>query len=151
MSYDDSDFTEDGLHHLGRLAVVTDENERRFIDSKYTFVDKKHLVSEIANNCGLNPNTAKIIMHPNFAIVYDTHKSEIRLGSLLYNTKIDNQEQQIDIEKPVLMQMYVAIMGISSGKTINITLLNYREKAMYEKIININEELDKERGVHRGK
>ena len=150
-TYDDKNFPRGGLEHLGRLEIATDENEQKFIRTNYLYMPEGGIVSEVGIRCHLNPDTTKVVMHPNFAIVYDASKDKIRLGSLLYNTKIDNFEQQIDIEKPVLMQMYLAIKQISKNKEIDITHLNDREKAMYERIMNIKEELDKERGVHHGR
>lgn len=37
----------------------------------------------------------------NFAIIYDVNGDKLKIGDLLFNTKVDNKEQQMDIERGI--------------------------------------------------
>lgn len=146
-----ANFKEADLLHLGRLETVTNGNNYLLGMINYTHIDKSKLVSEIGINHNLDPDTAKIVLHPNFAIIYDEEIDKIRLGSLLFNTKIDNKDKQIDIEREVTMQIYLALMQISNGRAIDFSRLDKKQKEMYYKAINAKDEVDIERGVKHGR
>ena len=55
------------LVRLGSLTLGDDFNGENFMDSVY----EGHFVSQLSQSYGLNPETARIILHPNFAIIYD--------------------------------------------------------------------------------
>jgi hypothetical protein len=86
-------------------------------------------------------------MNPNFAIIYDVNGDRLRIGDLLFNTKIVNEQQQMDIESQVVMQMRLALEQIASNKEIDVSALNEKQKEMYEKITRLTDEIDIERGV----
>ena len=79
------------------MEIVTKEDTRHLDTSISDYADSEHLVTELARNYGLNPETARIIMNPNFAIIYDVNGDKLRVGDLLFNTRIDNEQQQMDI------------------------------------------------------
>ena len=147
IEYGDDNFTEKSLLSLERLELVTKEDPRGLTTSVDETADRKHLVTEISRNYGLNPETTKIIMNPNFAIIYDVNDEKIRIGELLFNTKVDNEQQQMDIEKAVIMQMRLAFDQIARDKEIDISALNDKQREMYAKITGLTDEMDRERGI----
>lgn len=147
VEYSDSNFSEKALLTLEKLERVTKENPRYLDTSVDEDANREHLVTEIARNYRLNPETARIVMNPNFAIIYDVNGNELRIGDLLFNTKVDNNEQQMDIESNVVMQIRLALEQIGAGKEINVSLLDDKQKEMYAKATRLTDELDIERGV----
>ena len=147
IEYNDSNFTEEDLFSLSHLEVVTKRDSRDLEISFINHGDSEHLVTEIAMNYGLNPETTRIIMHPNFAIIYDINDDRLRVGDLLFNTKVENEQQQMDIENKVVMQMRLAFEQIASDKKVNISDLDENQKEMYLKITQLTDEMDIERGI----
>lgn len=143
----DSNFNEKDLLLLGKLEIVTKEEPTYLETSISDYADREKIVTEIAKNYGLNPDATRIIMNPNFAIIYDENDNELRIGDLLFNTKVDNGEQQIDIENIVVMQIRLALEQIKKEKEIDISELNDKQKEMYAKAMGLTDELDIERGV----
>lgn len=147
VEYSDSNFTMKSLLSLEKLEIVTKEAPNYLETSISEYADTSHLVTELAGNYGLNPKTTRIIMHPNFAIIYDVNGNKLTIGDLLFNTKIDNGEQQMDIESKVVMQIRLALDQIATDKEIDVSALNEKQLKMYEKVTQLTNELDIERGV----
>ncbi len=113
--------------------------------------ETEKIVSDIAYNYGLNPETTRIIMNANFAIIYDTTSEEVIVGDVLYNTSFDNNGQQIDISDKVAMQIRMAIEQIGvKGKKFNISRLSQEQLEMCNKAMNLETEIDEERGLSHG-
>ena len=85
-------------------------------------------------------------MNPNFAIIYDILDNKLRIGDLLFNTRVDNGDQQMDIESKVILQMRLALDQINKDKEVDISSLNEKQLEMYKKIIGLSDEMDIERG-----
>ena len=75
---------------------------------------------------------------PNFAILYDSDEERIRIADLLFNTKIVNREQVIDIEDSVKLQINLALTQISKDKKIQLLDIGEKQKDMYEESIALN-------------
>ena len=86
-------------------------------------------------------------MNPNFAIIYDVNGDKLRVGDLLFNTHVDNEMQQMDIENQVVMQIRLALEQIASDKEIDVSALDEKQKEMYAKVTGLTYEMDIERGV----
>lgn len=151
IEYTDSNFTEKKLLSLEKLEIVTKENPRYLETSVEYYEDSNNLVTEIARNYGLNPETTRIVMNPNFAIIYDIVDNKLRIGDLLFNTRVDNGDQQMDIESKVILQMRLALDQIAKDKEVDVSNLNEKQMKMYEKITALFDELDIERGVGHAK
>ena len=147
IEYNDELFDDKKLDSLEKLEMVTKDNPRYLDTSVDDRTGPNEIVSSIARNYGLNPITTRIILHPNFAIIYDTNDKEVRIGDLLYNTKYKNNKEVVNIEDKVLIQMRLALEQISKEKEVNVSNLSDYQKEMYEKIVALNDELDIERGV----
>jgi len=115
------------------------------------YTDKENIVSSLARNYGLNRDTTKIILNPNFAIIYDVNGNKVKIGELLYNFSVDNGSQQIDITDDVLMQMRLAFEQIANEKKIDVSLLDREQLEIYNRLENIAEEIDMKKGVSYGK
>ena len=147
VEYTDENFTEKSLLSLEKLEIVTKEDPKHLEISNSDYADSEHLVTELARNYGLNPETTRIIMNPNFAIIYDVNGDKLKIGDLLFNTRVDNEQQQMDIKSHVVMQMRLALEQIASDKKIDVSALNEKQKEMYAKITGLTNEMDIERGV----
>ncbi len=148
IEYTDDNFGKEELNTFKRLESIT-KNKPAYLETQnYCYGDTEHIVSELAYNYGLNKETTRIIMNPNFAIIYDQTKDKVLIGDLLFNTTIDNGRQQMDIEKIVTIQIRQALNQIGENKEIDISYLNQNQQAMYNKAMGLNEEIDIERGVH---
>lgn len=146
--HDDSNTNQQDVLMLQKLALATrgdSYSERTQSDE----TDK--IVSDIAYNYGLNPETTRIIMNANFAIIYDTTDEEVILGDILYNTSFNNQGQQVDITDKVAMQIRMAIEQIGvKGKKFNVSHLSQEQLEMCNKAMNLGTEIDEERGLSHG-
>lgn len=147
IEYSDSNFAKKSLLTLEKLEIVTKEDPRHLETAVSDHTDPEHLVTEIAKNYELNPETTRIVMNPNFAIIYDVNDNKLEIGDLLFNTKINNGEQQMDIENQVVMQIRLALEQIANNKEVDISNLDEKQKEMYAKATGLTEEIDIERGV----
>ena len=90
-------------------------------------------------------------MNPNFAIIYEESENQIKLGDFLFRTKIKKEKQQIDMKMQVEIQIRLALEQIANGKNVDITALNEKQKQMYEQVMKLTEEIDRERGLGRAR
>lgn len=100
--------------------------------------DSNSLVTELAKNYKLNPKTTRVIINPNFAIIYDINDNIINIGDLLFNTKIEIDEE-VDITDKVMMQINIAINQIKKDKEIDISSLDENQRKMYNSSLNLEE------------
>lgn len=147
IEYNDSNFNEKSLLSLEKLEIVTKDDLRYLETFVEDYADREHLVTEIAKNYGLNPETTKIVMNPNFAVIYSIDGNRLKVGDLLFNLKVDNEMQQMDIEEQVVMQIRLAFEQISQGKEIDISSLDDKQKEIYAKAASLTDEIDMGRGV----
>ena len=147
IAFDDSNITKNHLITLIDLEKTTRPNDYMRDLSKICQNPSEHPVSDIADYYHMNRETTKIIIRPNFAIIYELKDDKVVIGDLLYNTKVDNRDQQMDMERQVIMQMRLALDQISDGREIDISRLDDEQKEMYTKITQITDEMDIERGV----
>ena len=145
--YDNKTLTTKELITLKKLEKITKDNPRFLETDVDEYVEEGDYVSEIARNYDLNPNATRIILHPNFAIIYESKEDKVIIGDLLYNTEVNNGQQQINIEEPVTLQIRLALEQISEDKEVDIKHLDEKQQAMYQKAIGLNEEIDIERGI----
>lgn len=133
---------------LQKLELATRGDSYSGLTQSY---ETEKIISNIAYNYGLNPETTRIIMNANFAIIYDTTSDEIIVGDVLYNTSFDNNGQQIDISDKVAMQIRMAIEQIGvKGKKFNISRLSQEQLEMCNMAMNLETEIDEERGLSHG-
>lgn len=141
--YDDSNFNKLNLLTLNKLELVTKQNDD-FMTANIS--NKGHIVSQIADAYGLNPLNTRIICHSNFAIIFEKNDNEVIIADLLFNISTKGDDRVIDIKDEVLQQMKLAFNQISDKLDFNISMLNDKQKSMYYKAMNLNEELFMNRG-----
>ena len=129
IEYTDSNFTDFNTYQ---------ELEKITKNINYKNTDNNHFITDLAYKHNLNPKTARIVMNPNFAILYDSDEEKIRIADLLFNTKIVNKEQVIDIEDSVKLQINLALKQISKDKKIQLLDIDEKQKNMYEESIALN-------------
>lgn len=88
------------------------------------------IVSSIALKYKSDIENTKLIIHPNFAIIYEEQDEFVHILDIYKNTKIDNLEQQIDISNEVNNQINLALLQISRNK-----ILSYANNNVENKII----------------
>ena len=148
--HDDKSFNEVMLETLVNLELTT----KRYSDFSSIFTDNydsQHIVSSIAENYELDPEKTKIILHPNFAIIYEKDDDKVVIGDLLFNTQIKDGNETKNIEDIVLMQMSLALDQIIESKEVDLHLLNEEQKNMYQKAREAKEKLEIERGIHHAR
>lgn len=97
----------------------------------------KSLIKVTDNLTGdlLIKENTKIIIHPNFAIIYEEKYNYNYILDIFLNTKIDNKEQQIDITDIVLLQIKLALIQIlRNNKEINISKLPKNKIEIYNNL-----------------
>ena len=80
-------------------------------------------------------------MNPNFAILYDSDDKTVKIADLLFNKKIINKNQVIDIEDSVLLQINMAINQIKKDKDIMLLSLNDEQINMFNKALEIKKDI----------
>jgi len=145
IEYTDDNFKENDLITLKKLETITKKNPYYLKTELQEYDDSSKIVTTIANNYSLNPKRTRIIMNPNFAIIYSFNEKELIIGDLFYNLRIDNGNQQLNITKVVLIQIKLALEQIKENKTINTSLLTKEQQELLSKSEKID--LDTERGV----
>ena len=99
-----------------------------------------------------DPRKTKIVMNPNFAIIYEKTDDTIIIGDILYNTSIHANTNPVDITDRVALQIRMAMEQIGmKPENIDTSRLDDGAKAMCGKALGLKEELDTERGVGHGK
>jgi len=151
IEHTDDTFDYKMLLTLEKLEFNTKGNYGYMNTQLSDYDDKEKIVSSLARNYDFNPETTRIVMNPNFAIIYDINDNNIIIGDLLYNFNIDNEEQQMDIKKDVLLQMKLALEQISKEKTIDTSELSEEQMKIYNELEILNEEINIKKGVSHGK
>jgi len=149
--YTDETFNDKNLLALQKLEIITKNTSYNLCTTISDYENNSKIVTELAYNYDLDPYSTKIIMNPNFAIIYDETNETIRIGDLLYNTNVVVEEQTFDISASVIMQIRMALEQIAGNKKVDVSMLNEEQKEMYNKAMNLRDELDAERGVRHAK
>ena len=142
IEYQDSNFNEKLLLTLQKLEIITKNSN--YLETEIDEIDEEHIVTCIARNYNLNPLTTRIILHPNFAIIYDSDGDNLRIADLFYNFTVKNMDS---IEDKVLLQIRVALNQISKNKQMDISALNPNQRLIIEKSLGLDKEIDIERGI----
>ncbi len=144
----DDTMTADDLISLKKLEIQT------YDDYYYGSIPvdvKNNIVSSLAYTYDLDRESTRVVMNANFAIIYDEKEDKIIIGELLYNININDAVDQERNKSVVLIQIRNAIMQINKdGKEIDISRLDAEQRNMYEAAMNLDYELDEERGLSHG-
>lgn len=148
QEYTDKDFTLNNLIALQKLEKAT-KDDPYYLETEISEAnDSINLVSSLANNYGLDSKLTKIIMHPNFAVIYEVNENSVKIADLLYNPIITSENEK---SKTILIQIKLALEQISKNKNIDTNNLSDDAKKIFNQALNINEEIDIERGIKHAK
>ncbi len=145
--YQDDNFSYKDLLTLKKLEMAT-KGDLTYLETS-SINNSDHIVTSLAYNYDLNPDTTRVIMNPNFALIYDVNENKIKVGDLFFNTEIPNQKE--DIESKVALQIKLAFDQLGKEKEIDTTSLDEKQKTMVSKAMGLADEIDSERGVGHAK
>ena len=137
------------MNEVSLLTLKKLELETKGYDSdEITSVNKKiKIVTELAKNYEIDPSKTKVIMNPNFGIIYEENDDEIVIADLVYNLEVNLNGYETDVEDKVLMQICLALKQIKNNKKFNTDMLNDYQKDMFNKALKIIKKIDIERGL----
>ncbi len=137
------------MNEVSLLTLKKLELETKGYDSdEITSVNKKtKIVTELANNYEINPSKTKVIMNPNFGIIYEENDDKIVIADLVYNLDVNLNGYETNIEDKVLMQICLALKQIKNNKKFNTDMLNDYQKDMFNKALKMDKKIDIERGL----
>lgn len=143
--YDYQTFGNTQFSTLQRLEIQSGR-EYNYLNTDIDNSSHDNLLEGIANNYETNPQTTKVIIGPNFAIVFDDLQ-EINLVDIFINKSLSTLQN----EKAIL-QLRLAILQLQkTGKNLNTTRLENNQVKLIEEVLNIDEnKLDEERGISHG-
>lgn len=147
IEYTDESFDITDLLTLEKLETITKPNLRYYKTGQIESQDSTQLVSEIANEYGLDPATTRIILNPNFALIYDTEEETVNIADILFATKVTHSGAEENISDVVAMQINLALNQIGKEKTIKLQDMQPNQIQMIEKAMAIESKLDEKRGV----
>lgn len=128
IEYDNSNFeyfnTYKELEKQTKNKVSNIENSKNFVDS-------------LANIHNFNPDNTRIVINPNFAILYEVNKDKLKIGDLLFIKQIENNDQVIDLEDSVLLQINLALKQIANNKEIELINLDENQEKIYKKAMDL--------------
>lgn len=125
--YNHENFTKLELATFLKLFSVTKHTNLVLDD------DTKLFVEQLAQIYSLDPLNTQIIIHPNFAIIYEIKDNTLIIGDILYNLEIENKKEKVDITEVVLSQISLAIEQISQAN-VDLSRLNDEQINLYEEI-----------------
>ena len=113
----------------------------------YGEYDISTFISDLAFEYDLDMENTRLIIHPNFSIVYEIGEDIVKIGAIEYNDRVLLKNHYLDISDRVIMQISLALKQISNNKKIYI--IRQKDEHIFDKIMNCNELLEKEKGFNR--
>ena len=139
IEYTNETFTELNLLKLEKMAIISNPNYNLEL---FDYNESDNLVSQIAHNFHLDEKNARIILTPNFSIIYEVNENNIKIGDIIYLKNI----KELNIEREVLIQIELALKQIGESKQIDLSGVNSSTFDTYLKIINSENERNIEQG-----
>lgn len=144
--YTDANFDETDLVTLKKLELAT-KPDAIYYRTALIEGGSSHIVSDIADAYGLNPVTTRIIINPNFAMIYDTEGETVNIADVLFITQLTHSDISEDITDTVAMQIELAFNQIGKDKEIKMQDMEPDQLEMIQKAMGMEEKLDEKRGV----
>lgn len=142
--YDKTNINTSILITLNRLEATTGRSEWQMNTSVENTKTSKGIMQDLCYNYGTNLDNTKIIVTPNFAIIFEDTETEIRIVDAFTSSLIPKPK--------TILQMKVAILQLlKNDKKLNISSLSGIEQELINSIIELPEsKLEEERGVSHG-
>ena len=132
------------LSTLNRLEATTGRSDWQINTVVERTRDSESIMKDLSYNYGTDHNNTKLIVTPNFAIVFEDINNEIRI--------VDAFASSLTPDQKTILQMKVAILQLmKNGKQLNVSSLSDQEKELINSIIDLpDSKLEEERGVSHG-
>ncbi len=134
------EYTDKTLDTSSLLTLKSLEyNDNRYYNSisKVEIKNEGKYVTELAKVYGTDPSKTKVVMNPNFGIIYEDNDDTITIVDIVYNLKVKEKEEIISIEKVVLKQIKLALEQIAKNKKIVLDDLDEDSEKLYKKVISL--------------
>ncbi len=131
------EYTDETLDTTSLLLLKGLEyNDDRYYNSisNVKFEKEGKYVTELARIYGTEPSKTKVVMNPNFGIIYEDNDDTITIVDIVYNLKVKEKEETISIEKVVLKQIKLALEQIGKDKKIVLDDLDEDSEKLYKKV-----------------
>lgn len=149
QEYDKNNINSTVVKTLKHLEVETSNRQNYQLNCDID--DEENAFSELAYNYGVNADYLRLIVTPNFAIIYEETPSNINILDLLVKTKIDYNNVLKDVSKEVYLQMKLAFLQlINKGKQIDTSRMLSDVTTLYNTIDSLSPDFDEERGISHG-
>lgn len=131
--YTDKNITKEDYKMFESLRMLTENTLVKLIDDSN--FDENKIVSTIGEIYGVNKEKTKMIIHPNFAIIYVEEERNITILDMFFNTEINDNAKNIDIADIVTKQIELALLQITKNKKeLDITRISLDKLNIIDKI-----------------
>ncbi len=144
---DNIDYT--AIKTLKHLEIASSKRENYQLNCNIE--DEENAFSELAYNYGVREEGLRLIITPNFAIIYEETPTNINILDLLANTQVNLSNEVKDVSKEVYLQMKLAFLQLlNKGKKIDTSRMLTDVTSLYNDIDSLNTDFTKERGISHG-
>lgn len=150
--YDATNINRHVVYAMNRLEGAIGRYSYQMNTRVESYENSKSIMEEISENYGINANNTKIMINPNFCIIYEETENEIKIVDVLSTLQIVNQRVDHSAQEKVTLQMKIAILQLlKAGKPFNTNSLSQRELETLNSIMELPEQaLEQERGISHG-
>ena len=118
--------------------------------SDFDYYPQDAIMDRIAYNYDLDPETTRIVIHPNFYIIYCVDDGKVVLADILRSGKINYKVSERDITDIVTLQIGLALKQIKGNMEFDTSMLEPEELEIFNQAI-LDEQKDSERSFTHGK
>lgn len=149
QEYDKNNISSIAVQTLKHLEIISSHRENYQLNCNIN--DDENAFSELAYNYGVREDNLRLIVTPNFSIIYEETPSNINILDLLVKTTIDVNNIVKDVRKEVYLQMKMAFLQlINKGKQIDTSRMLNDVTNLYSTIDSLDIDIDEERGISHG-
>ncbi len=147
--YDKDNINFTVIQTIRHLEAATSKRENYQLNCNFS--DEENAFSELAYNYGVREDNLRLIITPNFSIVYEETPSNINILDLLVKTTTDVNNTTKNIQKEVYLQMKMAYLQLlNKDKKIDTSRMLNDVTNLYSTIESLDIDLDSERGISHG-
>ena len=132
--YTNNNITLKELNYISIFETNTKPSGKVVIDTNK--IDDDDIIGCILRQYNLDGKNGKILINPNFIIIYEGNDNIIKLADIFYNGELKINNKYIDITDDVLEQIKLALKQIINGKEVDLSYIKDDAKNIYENIVN---------------
>ncbi len=118
--------------------------------SDFDYYPQDAIMEKIAYNYDLDPETTRVVIHPNFYIIYCVSDGKVVLADILRSGKINKQVNERDITDIVNLQVGLALKQIKGNMEFDTSMLEPDELEIFNQAVS-DEKMDSERSFSHGR